>query len=158
MFEQGLPPGRDDRGATFTAIRGIRPRVSTGLTLAFDLAALKRLRDPSTAFADARGWSEHVGIVSDQPPHVLTKFVRDHGLRNDFPAEPALASETLDHMRTHHDTERYVYVVPDPTDIGTGEWEVLPLSEAAERADWELAPERDDGQVQPEPEDGSDWP
>jgi hypothetical protein len=158
MFEQGLPVEPGVRDATFTAARRIHQRVATGLTLAFELAALKRLADPNAAFADARGWSEHVGIVTDQAPYVLTKFVRENGLRNDFPAEPAPAVETLDHMRTHHDTERYVYVVPDGAAVEAAGWELLPLSEAAERADWELGPERDDNQNQPGPEDDSDWP
>lgn len=158
MFEQRSPPKPDGRGATFTTAKSVRPRVATGLTLAFELVALKGLADPSAAFADARGWSEHVGIVTDQPPYVLTKFARDHGLRNDFPAEPAPAAETLDHMRTHHDTERYVLVVPDDAEIAAEGWEILPLPEAADRADWELAPERADEQVRPEPDDDSDWP
>jgi hypothetical protein len=140
--------------------------VSTGLTLAFELAALKQLADPETAMATARGWSEHVGVVTDRPPYVLTKFTRDHGLRNDFPAEPAPAVETLAHMREHHDTERYVLVTGDGDDDteSATEWERLPLSEAAERAEWELASRNeqaagaDDGEEPATDSVDSDWP
>lgn len=138
--------------------------MSTGLTLAFELAALKRLADPEAAMATARGWSEHVGIVTDRPPYVLTKFTRDNGLRNDFPVELAPAVETLAHMREHYDTERYVFLTgdgDDDTDSVTG-WERLPLSEAAARADWELAPERDqstdEDEVPAADSVDSDWP
>jgi len=133
--------------------------VATGLTLAFDLEALRELSEPAVAFEDARRWSENLGIVSDQPPYALTKFTREHGLRNDFPPEPAPAVETLDHMRTHHDTERYVYVVPDGASTAPEGWERLPVSEAAERADWELAPDDSADVVEPVIEDeDSDWP
>lgn len=132
--------------------------MATGLTLAFDLAALRRVRAPSAAFADARGWSEHVGVVTDQPPYVLTKFIREHGLRNDFPAEPAPAAETLEHMGTHHDTERYVLVVPDDADPGVEGWELLPISEAADRAEWELGSATESEPREPPAEGDSDWP
>ncbi|WP_276261437.1 DUF7124 domain-containing protein [Haloglomus litoreum] len=135
--------------------------MATGLTLAFDLAALKRLSAPAVAFEDARRWSENLGVVTDQPPYVLTKFTREHGLRNDFPPEPAPAVETLDHMRTHHDTERYVYVVADEGGASAEGWEVLPISEAAERAGWAMAPDprsRLDSDPSVPDEDDSDWP
>jgi hypothetical protein len=145
--------------ATLTSVRFPRSPVATGLTLAFDLEALKRLSEPAVAFEDARRWSENLGIVSDQPPYVLTKFTREHGLRNDFPPEPAPAVETLDHMRTHHDTERYVYVVPDDATTTPEGWERLPVSEAAERADWALAPDDSAEVAEPAVEDeDSDWP
>lgn len=135
--------------------------MATGLTLAFDLAALKRLSEPAVAFEDARRWSENLGVVTDQPPYVLTKFTREHGLHNDFPPEPAPAIETLEHMRTHHDTERYVFVVPDDAAPTAEGWECLPVSEAAERAGWEVSQEDQDEPANPETEVGnedSDWP
>jgi len=132
--------------------------VATGLTLAFDLAALRRVADPAAAVADARRWSEHVGVVTDRPPYVLTKFTREHAVENDFPPEPAAAAETLDHMRTHHDTERYVFVVPDDATPTAEGWEPLPLSEAVERAGWELGNPRTSESDEPTVEDDSDWP
>jgi hypothetical protein len=132
--------------------------VATGLTLAFDLAALRRVADPAAAVVDARRWSEHVGVVTDRPPYVLTKFTREHAVENDFPPEPAPAAETLDHMRTHHDTERYVFVVPDDATPTAEGWEPLPLSEAVERAGWELGNPRTSESDEPTVEDDSDWP
>lgn len=148
--------------ATLTSVRSRDSVVATGLTLAFDLAALRRLSEPAVAFEDARRWSENLGVVTDEPPYVLTKFTREHGLRNDFPAEPAPAAETLDHMHTHHDTERYVYVVPDDAAPTAEGWELLPVSEAADRADWGLAPEDSaesaDSTAPTYENEGSDWP
>lgn len=155
MFEGRLPR---PSVATLTTVRFPSPGVATGLTLAFDLAALRRLSDPAAAMTDARGWSEQVGIVTDQPPYVLTKFAREHGLRNDFPPEPAPAADTLDHMHTHHDTERYVYVVPDGASPTAEGWELLPLSEAAERAGWELGEPTDSESGESPAEADSDWP
>lgn len=125
-------------------MRSTSPAVPTGLTLAFELAALRELADPQEAVATARGWSEHVGVVTDRPPYVLTKFTRDSGIVNDFPPEPTPAAETLSHMHSHHDTERYVLVTADggdETTDGVENWERLPLAEAVERTDWELADE-----------------
>lgn len=144
--------------ATLRPVRPSRRGVATGLTLAFDLAALRRVTDPAGTVADARRWSEHVGVVTDRPPYVLTKFTREHAIENDFPPEPAPAAETLEHMRTHHDTERYVFVVPDDAPPTAEGWERLPLSEAAERADWELGDPPASESDAPAVEDDSDWP
>jgi hypothetical protein len=157
MSEQRLPGGGRYAYERPTPVSG----VATGLTLAFDLAALRRLSSSAAAFEDARRWSENLGVVTDQPPYVLTKFTREHGLRNDFPPEPAPAAETLDHMRTHHDTERYVYVVPDGTASTADGWEILPVSEAADRASWELAPDgstESENSTTPVADEDSDWP
>lgn len=131
------------------------------LTLAFDLAALRRLETPGTAVADAARWSEHVGVVTDRPPHVLTKFTREHAISQDFSPDPVSAQETLEHMRDHFETGRYVHV-------GTGAeherradavgWEYLDIETAATEAGWELG-------SAPEPAESSrvntstdDWP
>jgi hypothetical protein len=154
---QGPPTWR--QVGTFRPVAALYAVVATGLTLAFELAALRRLDDPGSAVADARRWSEHVGVVTDEPPYVLTKFVRDHEFRNDFPAEPAPANETLDHMRTHHDTERYVLVITADSDRSAPGWERLPVGEAAESAGWELSPEDEGGDSTPGAlDDASDWP
>lgn len=116
------------------------------LTLAFDLDALRRLVDPGGAVADATRWSEHVGIVTDRPPHVLTKFTRDHGIQQDFSPDPGPAAQTLEHMREHFDTGRYVHVGTSPEHERRAEttgWEFLSLEEAAGDAGWDIAAEPD---------------
>ena len=131
------------------------------LTLAFELAALRHLADPEGAVADARTWSEHVGIVTDDPPYVLTKFTRDHYVRNDFEPASESAAETLSHLLGHFETDRFVLVAAEVDAVPDG-WERQSVEAAAAEAGWELAPEdrgrnrtRDSGQ------DGrrrDDWP
>lgn len=110
------------------------------LTLAFELAALRRLDDPEAAVADARSWCENVGVVSDKPPHVLTKFTRQYHVRNDF--EPAVepAAETLVHLLAHFETDRFVFVATDAEDAPEG-WELQTVETAANRAGWTLLSE-----------------
>jgi hypothetical protein len=116
------------------------------LTLAFDLEALRRVADPTAVVADAERWSEQVGVVTDRPPHVLTKFTREHAIQQAFSPEPEPAVETLEHMRRHFETARHVYVGTSSDHAQRAEaagWEYLNVEEAARAADWELdtAPE-----------------
>lgn len=111
------------------------------LTLAFDLAALRRLSAPDAVMADAARWSEHVGVVTDRPPHVLTKFTRKHGIQQDFSPDPADAAETLTHLREHFDAGRYVHVgcsIEHEQRADASGWEYLDVEEAATEAGWEL--------------------
>jgi len=130
------------------------------ITLAFELAALRRLADPEAAAADARTWCENVGFVTNRPPYVLTKFTRDHHLRNDFEPASEPAAETLGHLLEHFDTDRFVFVARD-ADAAPNGWEHRPVSSAAERADWELGAADDSGE---DSDDASgsrqrdDWP
>jgi hypothetical protein len=131
------------------------------LTLAFDLEALRRVADPAAVVADAKRWSEQVGVVTDRPPHVLTKFTREHGIQQAFSPEPEPAVETLEHMRRHFETARHVHVGTSRDHAQRAEtagWEFLGIEDAARAADWELSTE-------PEPAESSrvdtstdDWP
>lgn len=131
------------------------------LTLAFELAALRRLADPENAVADARNWSEHVGVVTDDPAYVLTKYTRDHHVRNDFEPASEPADETLSHLLEHFETDRSVLVAAE-ADTAPDGWEYQPVEEAADRAGWELSPEEEMASVETETETGSrqrdDWP
>ena len=53
------------------------------VTLVFSLGAARSLADPAAAFADARRWSRHVGIVANEAEQVAA-FARDHGVDNDY--------------------------------------------------------------------------
>ncbi|MFQ3320020.1 MAG: hypothetical protein ACI8UR_000352 [Natronomonas sp.] len=133
------------------------------LTLAFELAALRRLADPEEAVTEARTWSENVGIVSDRPPYVLTKFTRDNHLRNDFEPASEPAAETLGHLLEHFETERFVFVADEMTEQETPDgWEHRDVAEAADRAGWELATdgaETDAADTNREPSrQRDDWP
>lgn len=129
--------------------------------LGFSLAAMRRLADPEFVLDDARQWAVEVGIVTDRPPHVLTKFQRDHHLRNDFPVEPAPAVETLEHMREHFDAPRYVHVgvgAPDRERAAQAGWEYQSVAEAASAADWELTARNDEAETGASGPVRDDWP
>lgn len=131
------------------------------LTLAFSLAALRRVADPAAAVADARSWSAAVGVVTDRPPHVLTKFTRDHGIQQAFEPDPAPAAETLAHVRHHHETDRHLFVGAGAADRATAaetDWEFLDVTAAADAAGWTLA-ERGAGDAHTRVETSTDdWP
>lgn len=116
------------------------------MTLAFALEAVEQLSAPDEVFDEAREWSAGVGIVSDRP-RAIQRFVREHGLRQDFFPGERNAAESLALAARRFDTDRHVFV-------GTGEghrriaeatgWEYLDVEEAAERAAWVLC-DPDDG-------------
>ena len=129
--------------------------------LGFSLAAMRRLADPEFVLDDARQWAVEVGIVTDRPPHVLTKFQRDHHLRNDFPVEPAPAVETLEHMREHFDAVRYVHVGAGSADrerVEDAGWEYQSVAEAASAAGWELSQDDEEEEATASGPDRDDWP
>lgn len=129
------------------------------LTLAFELAAARRLADPEGAVAEARAWSDNVGIVTDRPPHVLTKFTRDNYIRNDFEPATEPAEVTLDHLVEHFETDRFVFVAAD-AETAPGGWEHQSIEAAAAEAGWELLaePDTDDGADAPASRERDDWP
>jgi hypothetical protein len=129
------------------------------LTLAFELAAARHLADPETAVSEARTWSENVGIVSDRPPHVLTKFTRDNYIRNDVVPGTDPVDETLDHLREHFETDRFVFVTSDTDDAPDG-WERQSIEEAAAQAGWEIVEESEmsTSADAPATRERDDWP
>ncbi len=131
-----------------------------GMTLAFELGALEALADPSAVFDDAREWATYVGVVSEEPTYVVTNYTRKHRIRQDFFSGPRGVEESLESVRRQFDTARHVYVGTSENDAEiatTVGWEYLPIEEAAEAADWQLADEE-----QPSPHDTEDiredWP
>lgn len=133
---------------------------STDMTLAFELAALKRLADPNAVFNDARGWTEYVGVVSEKPTYVVTNFTRKHRVRQDFFSGPRGVQESLENVKEQFETDRHVFVGTTDEDEAVAEaagWEFLPLEAAAEAAGWEIA----DGEESTDPfagEQRDDWP
>ena len=130
------------------------------MTLAFELAALKRLADPNAVFNDARGWTEYVGVVSEQPTYVVTNFTRKHRVRQDFFSGPRGVQESLENVGKQFDTDRHVFVGTSAEDEAVAEaagWEYLPLEAAAEAAGWELGEEGEE--ADPFADAGrDDWP
>lgn len=133
---------------------------SSDMTLAFELEALKRFADPESVFADARTWSEYVGVVSDKPTYVVTNFTRKNRIRQDFFSGPRGKEESLENVKRQFDTDRHVFVGTSEEDEATAEavdWEFLDVETAAEAAEWELG---DPEATREEREDGErdDWP
>ena len=133
---------------------------STDMTLAFELEALKRLKRPDEVFADARSWSEYVGVVSDKPTYVVTNFTRKNRIRQDFFSGPRGKRESLENVGRQFDTGRHVFVGTDEDDREVAEdvgWEYLPLEDAAEAAGWELGDFEAERERERE-ETRDDWP
>ena len=131
------------------------------MTLAFELAALQDLAEPSAVFSDARQWTEYVGVVSEKPTYVVTNFTRKHRIRQDFFSGPRGVTESLANVKDQFDTARYVLVGTSDDDVAAAdaaEWEYLPLEQAADAAGWTLAG-ADDAPDDPfESSDRDDWP
>ncbi|TQQ80062.1 DUF7124 domain-containing protein [Halonotius roseus] len=133
---------------------------SGDMTLAFELAALQSLADPGAVITDARQWTEYVGVVSEKPTYVVTNFTRKHRVRQDFFSGPRGVGESLDNVADQFETERHVFVGTSDDDKAIADdagWEYLPLAEAAEAAEWELASESADEELL-EGETREDWP
>jgi hypothetical protein len=111
------------------------------MTLAFSLSAAKRLEDPGRAFADARGWTRFLGIVS-QSPRGAERFARERDLPQDFFTGARGRAESLALIADQYPTERHVFVGTDDADRRLADsmgWEYRSIGDAADRAGWELA-------------------
>ena len=111
------------------------------MTLAFELSALKELTAPKEVFESARAWSKYVGVITDEPTYVVTHYTRKKRIRQDFFSGPKGKFESLKSVKYHFDTDRHVLIGTGEEDIEmaneTG-WEYLHISDAAEKAGWEL--------------------
>lgn len=133
---------------------------SGDMTLAFELTALQALANPGEVFADARRWTEYVGVVSDKPTYVVTNFTRKRRIRQDFFSGPKGKDESLESVKRQFDTERHVFVGTGDEDEALAEsvnWEYLAVEDAAEAAGWTLA-EDDDTSIEDEEPVRDDWP
>jgi hypothetical protein len=132
---------------------------SGDMTLAFDLAALKRLAEPDAVFTDARQWSEYVGVISEKPTYVVTNFTRKHRIRQDFFSGPRGREESLANVREQFGTDRHVYVGVDADDeamAADAGWEFIDVESAADAAGWEVGDPED--RVERPEDTRDDWP
>jgi hypothetical protein len=115
---------------------------SETMTLAFELAALQRTREPQAVVVDARRWAQHVGLLSTDPD-AADAFSAEHLVRRDFQGRPTVS--TLRRLSSQFETERHVLVgdAPErPESLPQDGWEYLGLEDAATAAGWDLeAPE-----------------
>ena len=111
------------------------------MTLAFELSALKELTAPKEVFESARAWSKYVGVITDEPTYVVTNYTRKKRIRQDFFSGPKGKFESLKSVKYHFDTDRHVLIGTGEEDIKMAKetgWEYLHISDAAEKAGWEL--------------------
>ena len=111
------------------------------LTLVLSLGAARRLADPAAAFAEARRWSRYVGVVANDADAV-ERFVREHGVENDYALRNWDKWGTLGDIHDEATTPRHVFVGTSPSDRRVAThvgFEYRSIREAAERADWELS-------------------
>ncbi len=91
----------------------------------------------------------------------MTNFTRKHRIRQDFFSGPRGREESLENVREQFDTDRHVFVGADDEDADLAEaagWEYLPVTQAAEAADWDLGePETPDATTDAD-EERDDWP
>jgi hypothetical protein len=113
------------------------------ITLAFELAALERFADPADVLRDTKRWTNHLGIISDEPTHLVRKRARDYGFNPDFLPGPRNRVRSLPKIRhqPEHEADRYILVSVDEGIRSVAEehgWEFQPIEEAADTAGWRL--------------------
>lgn len=117
------------------------------MTLAFSLSAIRRLADPAAAVGEARAWSQHVGVVGNQTDDVAA-FVDEHGLQQDYDLGDSDKWLLMESIQEETHTPRHVYVGTDVEDRRIADytgWEFQDVTDAAEKAGWELAGDGSDG-------------
>ena len=115
------------------------PAEGAELTLLFSLGAARSLADPEAAFADARCWSAHVGVIANDT-RAVEAFVDRHGVKNDYTIRRWDKWGTMEAIREATDTPRHVFVGTGRTDrqiADATDWEYRPVREAAELAGWD---------------------
>jgi hypothetical protein len=116
------------------------------MTMAISYEAMKQLEDPRLVMGDAKAWADWVGIVGDIEAFVINKFQRDNQIDVDFfngsGEGPAERLAGVDRKSMFY-AERMVLVgLPDEEWMAeAADWEFIPLSEAAEKSDWDRADE-----------------
>lgn len=121
------------------------------MTLMLSVSAINRLADPGAAIGDARQWSDQVGIVGEGSESVddVEAFVDDLDADPDFVAGPTGGSLASVRQRVY--SERHVVVGTSDQHRSIAAalgWEYLPIEEAAENAEWELADDGDGDEVE----------
>ena len=129
-------------------MNAIPPHHDIEVTVAFELAAIDSLLDPHLVYDQTQGWAAHVGIVSDQPTHVITDFARRHQLDIGFHSGPRDVLASLARIRAQPElaADRYVLIGTDAVDADRARelgWAFLPLHHAAQSVGWRLRGDHD---------------
>ncbi|XGI83284.1 hypothetical protein ACEU6E_08355 [Halorutilales archaeon Cl-col2-1] len=113
------------------------------LALSFE-GVVDRLRKPNEVFDSISDWTDHVGIVSSKPKHVVNGFCTSRDIHIDFFSDEGGKLQTLQKTkeRGRFDSDRYVFVGASRRDEAVAEkagWEYTDVEEAAERGSWDLS-------------------
>lgn len=106
----------------------------------FGRPALATLADPAAAVADARTWSDRVGVF-DEDRERLRSFRESVGVEPDFVTGAAGLQRSLGLLAQRTPGNRYVFVGLDDGDRETVQgvgWEYLPVADAAPAAGWHI--------------------
>jgi len=116
------------------------------VTLAFSLSAIGRLEDPNAVFEDAQTWSQSIGLI-DEDTERIERIVAEYDLRQDFDMRDRDKWFVLEEICETTSTPRHVYVGASDEDMRVSTlfcWEYVRVTEAAEKADWNVSETRSD--------------
>ncbi|MFB6117739.1 hypothetical protein [Halosegnis sp.] len=142
----GVPGDADVSGPVGSGSAGSGPHGGDAdeMTLAFTYRAARALADPQAACRDAARWTDWLGIVGDVPSHALNKFQRRHAIDLDFfngsGTRPTERLAQVDASSMFYAKRLVLVGLADEAGMEPDGWEFRPLSEAAEKADWDYDP------------------
>ncbi|MCQ4334738.1 hypothetical protein KM295_14875 [Natronomonas sp. F2-12] len=112
---------------------------SNDMTLVLKQAALERLVDPPQAIAEAKRWTEYIGITADKTTQTQRSHIEGEDLDVDFIGENLVSD--LATARQRFPTERHVFIGESDEDRKAAQslgMEYLSITEAADNAEWTL--------------------
>ncbi|PSP50426.1 hypothetical protein BRC75_00865 [Halobacteriales archaeon QH_7_69_31] len=112
------------------------------MTLLLTVSAVRRLDEPAAAVAEARAWSEHVGVVADggEPVADVRQFV--DGIEADPDLVAGQLSGSLADVRQRLRTDRHVLVGTTERQQAVAAalgWGFQHVEAAADAAEWSLS-------------------
>ena len=129
------------------------------MTLLLTVSAVRRLDEPAAAVAEARAWSEHVGVVADggEPVADVRRFV--DGIEADPDLVAGQVSGSLADVRQRLRTDRHVLVGTTERQQAVAAalgWEFQHVEAAADAAEWQLVEADGPDAGEPDAADGPD--
>ena len=112
------------------------------MTLVLKRAALERLVDPHQAIEGAKRWTEYIGITADRTAETQRSIIEGKELDVDFIGEDLISD--LATARQRFPTERHVLIGESDEDRKAAQSlgvEYLPITEAADKAEWAIQSE-----------------
>lgn len=111
------------------------------MTLVLTVSAVERLADPAAVVADARRWSDTVGIVGGTRASISEVQTYVDGLEAEPDVVAGRSGGGLASIRQRLPTDRHVLLgtTEEQEDMGAAlGWEYIPIETAAEKAGWTI--------------------